>query len=178
MTTTKEEVERMLKNPHVKLLKGSLTSRFDPYEFSAKGSLSEFEAKTGRVGNERHQTIKNTDQSETLQEWQGSEANPKAPPFRSKTEARMAERLDDEGIEYLFEPFNLTISRVGNRITSYRPDFYVPDTCTFIEVKGGFIREKSVLKFKMACQLYGELFNFDMWQWKNGVWKCILRSST
>jgi hypothetical protein len=53
----------------------------------------------------------------------------------------------------------------------YTPDFSV---CFFgklilWEIKGGFIREDSWIKLKMAARLYPE-FDFVMAQWKNGEW--------
>lgn len=50
----------------------------------------------------------------------------------------------------------------------YRPDFRIinnDNTMTFIETKGGFIREDAKIKFKCAAKIYPE-FNWVMYQFK------------
>ena len=66
--------------------------------------------------------------------------------------------------------------KLGNRLY-YTPDFGVvwhPDLAmkkTYIEIKGGFIREKSVIKFKAAASKFPE-YSWQLWRWKTGEgWK-------
>ena len=58
----------------------------------------------------------------------------------------------------------------------YLPDFFVPEMMTFFEVKGPHIFEDSVIKFKAARAIYPS-FHFEMWQWKDGIWKEIRKLS-
>ena len=66
--------------------------------------------------------------------------------------------------------------KLGNRLY-YTPDFgvvWAPELAmkkTFIEIKGGFIREKSIIKFKAAAAKFPE-YTWQLWQWKPGAgWK-------
>lgn len=52
--------------------------------------------------------------------------------FRSRLEARWAVFFDALGIEYLYEPEGYKLSDG----TAYLPDFYLPESDTFFEVKG------------------------------------------
>ena len=70
--------------------------------------------------------------------------------------------------------------RVGIPASFYEPDFTAPITNTartaqrlIIEVKGGFIRDKSITKFKAAAMEFRE-YNFQLWQWKLGEgWRLV-----
>lgn len=53
--------------------------------------------------------------------------------FRSRYEAKVAEFLKAEGIEFEYEPFCFRV-----RKHTYVPDFYLPENDCFIEVKGYF----------------------------------------
>jgi len=58
----------------------------------------------------------------------------------------------------------------------YTPDFYVLEndgSVTFIEVKGGFIREDAQLKFERAAEAY-PAFRFVMVQYVKGTLSTIL----
>jgi len=57
---------------------------------------------------------------------------------------------------------------LANRCT-YLPDFFIPATLTFYEVKGPFMREDGWIKLKMAATTYRE-FKFVLARWKNGMW--------
>jgi hypothetical protein len=92
----------------------------------------------------------------------------------NKTEAAYADILEQQkqagDIQaYYFERVTLTLTfpRDGGRGMTYTPDFAVKRNdggTTLIEVKGGFIREDSRDKFKMARELFGDAFTFSMVQ--------------
>ena len=52
--------------------------------------------------------------------------------FRSRSEARWAVFFDACGIEYQYEPEGFVLSDG----TMYLPDFYLPESKTFVEIKG------------------------------------------
>lgn len=60
--------------------------------------------------------------------------------FRSRLEARWAVFFDSAGIEWKYEPEGfrrwLSSDADGESFISYLPDFYLPDTNTWVEVKG------------------------------------------
>jgi hypothetical protein len=94
----------------------------------------------------------------------------------NKTEARYAAMLQTwlaaEGIEHWsFE--TLKIRLAAN--TYYTPDFAVwrAGRLEFHEVKGGFIRDKSRIKFRCAAEAL-PWAGFVMMQWKDGQWTRIL----
>lgn len=170
------EVRAMLNRTGLKVLKGKLESKFDPYALSKKREIKP-------VG-ERTAESASLDGSEKIVEpTPASQTNfgVLALPFRSKTEKRFAERLIAAGSQWFFEPITLCVSRVGKRKLTYTPDFLIveDDRLTFIEIKGGFIRDKSIRNFDMAVQQYGHIFDFEMWQQKNknSEWNCIRRSN-
>ena len=92
------------------------------------------------------------------------------------TETRYAEKLGllkvaGEIKRFDFEVDNL---RIGMGVW-YKPDFTVINSKNEIEyheVKGGFITDKGLVKFKVACDLFPER-KFKMVQWKNKQWKVI-----
>lgn len=55
--------------------------------------------------------------------------------FRSTWEANIARILNLENIKYEFESYKFTLQD-GKKTMTYIPDFYLPDTDTYIEVKG------------------------------------------
>ena len=81
----------------------------------------------------------------------------------NKTESRYAAELDwlkREGkvIDYWFEKINLKLAYK----THYRPDFlvqYADGRLVFVEIKGGYVRDDSAVKFKTAREM------FPMFQW-------------
>lgn len=68
--------------------------------------------------------------------------------LRSSYELAYAKYLDNLNIKWIYEPiaFNL-----GN--TTYRPDFYLPKTNEYIEIKG-FWRKEAKQKFNLFKKLY------------------------
>jgi hypothetical protein len=56
--------------------------------------------------------------------------------FRSQLEARWAIFFDVLGIRYLYEPKLMRLMRPGVEDLFYRFDFYLPDHCAILEIKG------------------------------------------
>ena len=86
----------------------------------------------------------------------------------NKTETRFARRLEEDPQVQLWKFEGLTL-KLGPGV-SYRPDFVVlteAGRIRFIEVKGGYVRDDSVAKFKQAAGAYGWLGSFEMWQQKS-----------
>jgi len=57
----------------------------------------------------------------------------------------------------------------------YTPDFlnvYPSGEIVIVEIKGGFIRDDAMVKFKSAADKYS-FFSWRMMQFKNGVWKTL-----
>ena len=93
-------------------------------------------------------------------------------PTMNKTEARYATLLGDlDGVvQVRFEAIRL---RLGHRL-HYTPDFWVlraDGTQELHEVKGGFVREDAVVKFKAAAAMWGRAYRFYLAQWKGGEWR-------
>ena len=97
------------------------------------------------------------------------------PKYRmNKTETELYGILKKQGYDRVeFEAITLTLA-TGAR---YTPDFYcysvskenLVSTPTFYEAKGGFIREASLVRLKVAARQYPE-FQFILAQKKNGTW--------
>jgi hypothetical protein len=68
--------------------------------------------------------------------------------FRSSYEVAYAKYLDKQGIKWLYEPKTFDL---GN--TTYTPDFYLPESDTYIEIKG-YWRDDAKKKFKMFKNKY------------------------
>lgn len=93
----------------------------------------------------------------------------------NKTEARWLEEIG----QFLIKSGEATrIDYELHKIKIAERCFYTPDfkiiwaeelnqNDTFIEIKGGFIREKGLVKFKAASSLFTE-FVFELWQYKTG----------
>lgn len=62
--------------------------------------------------------------------------------FRSRLEARWAVFFDALGIEYQYEPQGFE-SKSGSK---YLPDFYLPSSGTWVEVKGGQVSDADAIK--------------------------------
>lgn len=97
---------------------------------------------------------------------------PQIPGAMNKTEARYAAYLDEKVRvgEYLFYRFEAVKFRLADR-TFYTPDFYVmrPDGEIEIhEIKGGFITEDALIKFKIAAEQFAE-FRWLMIQQKKAT---------
>ncbi len=67
--------------------------------------------------------------------------------MKSTWELKYAEYLDKQGIKWLYEPKAFDL---GN--TTYTPDFYLPESDTYVEIKG-FWRKISINKF-LAFRLF------------------------
>jgi len=95
------------------------------------------------------------------------------PGVMNKTEARFADILamrkrQGEIKDFGFELYTL---KLAYRMT-FNPDFFVvtlEGAVEFHEVKGGFIREDSWLKLKMAAEKFPQ-HDFYLDQWKDGKW--------
>ncbi len=75
--------------------------------------------------------------------------------FRSYFEAMVAEVLVLRyGINLIYEPFELLL-QIGRRDKVYVPDFFLPDSGVFIEVKGEWLHG-SKKKFLSAVQFLGD----------------------
>lgn len=91
----------------------------------------------------------------------------------NKTEARFAQWLDarvrdGELVGWWYEPFSL---RLAPR-THYRPDFLVQSADGLLgiyEVKGAFIRDRAMVKPKVAAAMY-PCFRWYLAQWREGAW--------
>ncbi len=94
----------------------------------------------------------------------------------NKTEAKYAWILEmqmrnGEILDYKFEKVKLIL---GDNLT-YTPDFMVIEkdmTIRFDEIKGGFIRDDAVAKYKMACEVF-QHFHFRMIQYDRQGFKTI-----
>jgi hypothetical protein len=68
--------------------------------------------------------------------------------MRSSWEVKYAKYLDKNNIKWDYEPKFFELG-----YTTYTPDFYLPKTDEYIEIKGWW-RDKSLLKFKLFKKLY------------------------
>lgn len=101
------------------------------------------------------------------------------PGEMNKTEGNYAWHMIpaiDNVLSYGFEPVTFLIGAS----CAYTPDFLIEflDHWEVHEVKGGFVREDSKVKFKVASHLYlgfkinsKPITKFEMWQWKNKEWR-------
>lgn len=89
---------------------------------------------------------------------------------KNKTELAFENRFRFEhpSCSLLYEPFKLRIDGT----CFYTPDYFSPELMIVYEVKGPHIFEDSVIKFKAARAIHKWL-NFEMWQYRNGVWREI-----
>ncbi len=96
----------------------------------------------------------------------------------NKTESEYAQILEIQkkrGENQRWEYEGITLKWAGMR---YTPDFVVfyrdiagfQPRLKFIEVKGGHIWDRDIVRFKGARAFYPE-FQFEMWQKKKGEWK-------
>jgi hypothetical protein len=96
-----------------------------------------------------------------------------ATPSMNRTESRYAAGLRSDPLVERFE-FDTISLRLGPNL-HYRPDFLVRDThgrVRVVEVKGGYIREDALVKFKAAasryCGIIGEEWLMVQWVRKEG----------
>lgn len=72
--------------------------------------------------------------------------------FRSRLEARWAVFFDSMGIEYQYEPegfekiLDWDDDKSKHEIVRYLPDFYLPESGTWVEVKGGIVSSDDAKK--------------------------------
>jgi hypothetical protein len=92
------------------------------------------------------------------------------PGKMNKTEQEFAHKLSamDDVLYWQFEALTF---KLGHRCT-YTPDFIAvtQDEIRVYEVKGGFIREDAMVKFKSAADKFPQ-FRWIMAQKKRGEWK-------
>lgn len=84
--------------------------------------------------------------------------------FRSSWELAVAEHLDANGIEWLYEPTKFEISYTYDGVDkqgTYRPDFYLPTEQLYIEVKG-YWRDDASVKVEAFREKYANL-RFEIW---------------
>jgi hypothetical protein len=91
---------------------------------------------------------------------------------KTKTEAEFEALFHSQnpGLSLRYQPFALQIDPT----CFYTPDYFCPETNTVYEIKGPWVTEDSIIKFKACRRIYSEL-RFEMWQKKHGVWKQIKR---
>ncbi len=97
------------------------------------------------------------------------------PGEMNKTETRWSQLLDlkkrdGEILDYRYEPIKL---RIGHNCF-YTPDFMVVCADRFImqEIKGGWIEDDAMVKFKAAANLY-PWFVWEMHQYKKREWRRV-----
>lgn len=73
--------------------------------------------------------------------------------FRSRLEARWAVFFDSLGVRWEYEPQGFVIPRSEGGTTAYLPDFYLPDSGTWVEVKGSEEALDRGLMEDAACAL-------------------------
>jgi hypothetical protein len=71
--------------------------------------------------------------------------------FRSSWEIKYAKYLDKQDINWLYEPRAFDLGK-----TTYRPDFYLPKTDEYIEIKG-YWRKDALKKFILFKKLYSDI---------------------
>lgn len=100
----------------------------------------------------------------------------RVPGKMNNTEARYAALLDQRKSagEILWWAYEGISFRLADLRCHYHPDFSVmlPDgTMEIHETKGGFAREDSLIKLKVAASLYP--FVFRKCTWKGGKWEIV-----
>jgi hypothetical protein len=107
---------------------------------------------------------------------QGPQTQAKAQPRASKlnkTEQRYADILERRKMAGTLQDYyvqEITV-KIGDDCR-YTPDFCVIEmdgTLTFIEIKGGFVREDAIVKFRAAAKQFWWA-KFEMHQWTGGGW--------
>jgi len=96
----------------------------------------------------------------SLQNQYGNPTKYKETVYRSSWEAGVAFYLDTRLISYEYEYRSFPYPAEYGRIRSYTPDFYLPNTDTYLEVKGVF-REKDLYKVNSVIATQG--IKIDFW---------------
>ena len=84
--------------------------------------------------------------------------------FRSRLEARWAVFFDHLGIEWLYEPEGFEKDMMGDVKNRYLPDFFLPRTKTWVEVKGSLGKSDAMKMGDMldwGCPMDGIDESFD-----------------
>jgi len=71
--------------------------------------------------------------------------------MRSSWEIKYAKYLDNQKVKWFYEPKAFDL---GN--TTYTPDFYLPETNEYIEIKG-YWRDDAKIKFELFKQIYSKI---------------------
>ena len=81
--------------------------------------------------------------------------------FKSSWELKVAEYLSSNNINWEYESnkFEMVLE---NKETTYTPDFYLPETNTFIEVKG-YWRDDAKVKYDKFIQEQSSNYNIELW---------------
>lgn len=79
--------------------------------------------------------------------------------LKSSYETRVAKKLDELGIEWLYEPH---IFKLSNG-TSYRPDFYLPEFDIWWETKG-WMNSNTINKMKLFYEEYKDIHLLILWK--------------
>lgn len=82
-------------------------------------------------------------------------------PFRSSADARFFNWARFEGIEAWYEPFIFDIQTQRKRI-QYIPDFYLPDSKIFIEIKYNEFSSKAINKINAFKEIGFCIFVIDL----------------
>lgn len=77
--------------------------------------------------------------------------------FRSKAEANYARYLNFMSIRWQYEPRVFDFEKIRRGCVSYKPDFYLPETDRWIEVKGWFDK-KSITRLNRFKRYYPDEF--------------------
>lgn len=70
--------------------------------------------------------------------------------YRSKTEAKFAEYMDDNNIKYEYEKY-LFEYELNGVLHNYRPDFYLPEYDTFLEIKSRIKEDDELVFIKLEA---------------------------
>lgn len=83
--------------------------------------------------------------------------------FRSRLEARWAVFFDAMGIKYKYEEYGFeeSVGVDGDEKYRWLPDFYLPDSATWVEVKGGRPSAKDIEKMYWLLDYGSPLYLFD-----------------
>ena len=82
--------------------------------------------------------------------------------FRSRLEARWAVFFDALEIKWQYEPEGFEkVEEEGSEPVRYLPDFYLPESATWVEVKGGVISADDAIKMARILDYGSPLWHFS-----------------